>query len=606
MSPPTPRPSTLKPPSPPGSVLDGELEELRDLLLAAERVRLNQIEARIARPLVDAPSLATVLPEAIRHRAQQDQQLAGALAPIIDETLIQAVHRSPKRVADALSPVMGPAIRKAVATALQSMIRSLNQTLEHSLSWKGLTWRWEAWRTGKSFGEVVLLHTLQYRVEHVFLIHRPTGIRLAYAGNGPALAGREDIVASMFSAIMTAVQRFAKDSFGVSAGSALQSFSMEDGLEVWVEQRDDALLAAVIRGIPPPALRATLQSALADISTEYATQLREFRGNSAPFDGCATLLHLCLRQALRAEERLHAAPPFRWSPALMLLLAVPLLMLLFWTWQQYQERQQWTAFFSRANDEPGLQINSVTREGTQATIRGLRDPLATDPMLFALQAGLPMDRVQFHLEPYLSLAPELILRRAAQALHPPTDVSLGLDEEQGAMILTAAGVASHEWTQQFLQVGPTIPGVAGIKYGRLQDRDLLRLQELSTRVGAREFLFERGHAVLAPDTASALHQLVLEIQNADRSATQLQRTLHIDIVGDASTEGAPDRNLQLADARARSVWDAIARESLPSTHVRRLNALALRANEPTLPEPAPRVFLRAIILESPPEYKPTP
>ncbi|NJM53355.1 MAG: hypothetical protein HC846_08145 [Blastocatellia bacterium] len=55
------------------------------------------------------------------------------------------------------------------------MVQSLNQSLEHSISPKGLRWRIEAWQTGKSFAEVVMLNSLIYRVEEVFLIHRETG-----------------------------------------------------------------------------------------------------------------------------------------------------------------------------------------------------------------------------------------------------------------------------------------------------------------------------------------------------------------------------------------------------------------------------------------------
>ena len=55
---------------------------------------------------------------------------------------------NPGPLADALFPVMGPAIRKAVAAALAGMVEALNRTLEHSLSWRSIAWRLEALRTG--------------------------------------------------------------------------------------------------------------------------------------------------------------------------------------------------------------------------------------------------------------------------------------------------------------------------------------------------------------------------------------------------------------------------------------------------------------------------
>ena len=59
-------------------------------------------------------------------------------------------------------------------------MQSFNHALEHSMSWRGLKWRMEAWRTGRSFAEVVLCHTLVFRVEQVFLIHQPTGLLIQH------------------------------------------------------------------------------------------------------------------------------------------------------------------------------------------------------------------------------------------------------------------------------------------------------------------------------------------------------------------------------------------------------------------------------------------
>ena len=44
---------------------------------------------------------------------------------------------------------------------------------------QGLKWRVESIRTGRPFAEIVLMHSLLYRVEQVFLIHRETGLVLS-------------------------------------------------------------------------------------------------------------------------------------------------------------------------------------------------------------------------------------------------------------------------------------------------------------------------------------------------------------------------------------------------------------------------------------------
>ena len=86
------------------------------------------------------------------------------------------MRRDPHVLADALFPVMGPAIRKSITETLRGMLESFNEALDNSFSLRGLKWRVEAMRTGKPFAEIVLMHSLLYRVEQVFLIHRETGL----------------------------------------------------------------------------------------------------------------------------------------------------------------------------------------------------------------------------------------------------------------------------------------------------------------------------------------------------------------------------------------------------------------------------------------------
>ena len=50
------------------------------------------------------------------------------------------------------------------------MVESMNRVMEQSLSMRSVTWRIEALRSGRSFSEVMLSHTMNYRVEQLFLI----------------------------------------------------------------------------------------------------------------------------------------------------------------------------------------------------------------------------------------------------------------------------------------------------------------------------------------------------------------------------------------------------------------------------------------------------
>ena len=186
-----------------------DLAELRELILGAERRRLEELERRLDDTRLTRDQLAELLPEAIALRAGRDRQLARALAPTVENAIGESVRRNPRPIATAIFPVLGPAIRKAIAEALAGLVASINRTLEHSISPRGLRWRLESWRTGIPFAQIVLRHALVYRVEQVFLIDGDTGLLLSHAV-APDLAGSD---ADLISGMLTAIRDFVADSF---------------------------------------------------------------------------------------------------------------------------------------------------------------------------------------------------------------------------------------------------------------------------------------------------------------------------------------------------------------------------------------------------------
>ena len=173
---------------------------------------------------------------------------------------------------------MGPAIRKSITETLRSMIESFNEALEHSLSWRGIQWRVEAIRAGKPFAEIVLMHSLLFRVEQVFLIHRETGLVLNHVTAAAVLSQDPAVVAGMLSAI----QQFVRDSFSSPREESLDSMTV-GGLEVWIEEGPHAVLAAVIRGHAPADYRVSLKETLEAIERDLGSALDQFHGDAARF-----------------------------------------------------------------------------------------------------------------------------------------------------------------------------------------------------------------------------------------------------------------------------------------------------------------------------------
>ncbi|MEK7236435.1 MAG: OmpA family protein, partial [Nitrospirota bacterium] len=254
--------------------LKQEWAELRTLLLAPEQTQLTELRNRIDHTETDAPSVSKVLAEAITLRGKQDERLTAALTPHVQTALTSSVRRNPHVIAEAIAPIMGPAIRQAIVRTLQGMMQSFNQTIDHSLSPKGLAWRIEAWRTGRPFAEVVLLHTLRFRVEQLFLIHRDTGLLLHHVASDTAIIHDQQLVSGM----LTAIQAFVQDTFSTPREQTLNTLEVGE-CRVLIEQGSQAILACVVRGTAPGYLRAQVQQTLESIQLDYADAFAAFDGN---------------------------------------------------------------------------------------------------------------------------------------------------------------------------------------------------------------------------------------------------------------------------------------------------------------------------------------
>ena len=153
-----------------------EIAQLRQLLLGKDYDFLLTLKQQFENSEQYSASVASVITEALKLRARQDNSLAEVLAPTVEQALSQSIYENPQHLADVLYPVMGPAIRKSINETLSEALGTFNQLLEQSLSFRALRWRFDAWRTGRSYSEIALMRTLVYQVEQVFLIHRHSSL----------------------------------------------------------------------------------------------------------------------------------------------------------------------------------------------------------------------------------------------------------------------------------------------------------------------------------------------------------------------------------------------------------------------------------------------
>ncbi len=424
---------------------DLQLEQLRSLLVGREIETLSRLAGMVDDPERLAAVIGRILPTAIAQ-ATADERMGHVLAPVMEKAAESSIRNDPGMLVNILYPVIVPAIRKSIGETIDETFQRLNQTLKYSLTWRGLKWRWEAWRTGSSFAEVVLKHTLVYQVEHVFLIHRHTGLLIAHVAAENAASQDPQLVSSM----LVAIQDFVRDSFSGAEHQGLDSLRLGE-LRLWSEPGPFAALVAVIRGDPPEGLHDTLRNALSRIHSERHHALESFNGDSAGFGD----VEARLRDLVALGEH---APP-RVSLARMVVLAALLLLLTVagvWAARWWHNQELWEGYLDRLRAEPGIVITEAGKRDGMFVVSGLRDPLAADPQAIMRDAEVNPARVVASWVPYQALDPQSVLKRLKASLDPPPSVTLAIAGNR----IVAQGSAPRPWLERAHAVAQMLPAGA--------------------------------------------------------------------------------------------------------------------------------------------------
>jgi outer membrane protein OmpA-like peptidoglycan-associated protein len=387
---------------------DKPLAELRAILLGPDRVVWETMRQRLDNPSRRAEDVASVLAEAVRLRSREhsDVKLRRALQPLLEEALQLSVQSNPRMLADALFPIFGKAIRRAIRAELDGMLQALSQTLEQNVSARSLQWRWESLRTGKPYAEIVVLRSLLYRVEQVFLIHRNSGLLLQHVvAASPGAPETKD--PEMVSGMLTAIQDFVHDSVSGAESQNLETVRMGE-IEVVLAYGPDAILAGFVRGVAPRKLSRVFQDTLDAIEQNKAEDLHTFSGDAWVFDSCRPQLKACLLGQGKPDER----PTGSWGARALLFGLPVLLFLVFEGWWIYSlaVERRFTNYAHRLESEPGIVLTHAEKRGSKFYLAGLRDPLAADPASL-VPAKLPSDKVESHWEEYHSLVPRFAAQR---------------------------------------------------------------------------------------------------------------------------------------------------------------------------------------------------
>jgi len=530
---------------------EAELVALRKLLFGTELGLLEDIQKRLGDPVLHAHDVSTVIAEAVLLRANKDDGLGKALEPVVEEIVKGALHKNPLKFTSVLFPLMGPTIRRSIAENFRNMLQGLHKALEMSFSWKGLRWRLEALRTGKSFSEVVLLHTLEYRVEQIFLIHNNTGLVLVHLQNEDS-AGKD---ADMVSAMLTAIQDFARDCFNSDGQEELDSLQMGE-TTIFVERSSQAYLAYVVRGSPPGKLRNTLRAALERITFGYADALANFNGDNAPFVPASRHLEGCL--VTRVVEDNKPLPIWiKALPVALILVVVGAIGTWHHTKQQHalaaaHVRQELERGIAALNNEPGIVVYDVQKtQPPPWTIFCMQDELAR-PIEHVLREQ-EVDPEGFHIRrvPFVSYTATIIARRVKNAIHPPENVHIEFDADSGTLRLS--GTAPMNWILQSRQELLALPGIKQLDMKQLEDPRAYRMHKLVREVESTSVEFPLGKDIPVPSDQPKLLKIVENLVELEALGKDMGVSVHVTVYGHTDSLGQEKRNYELSQERAKTL-----------------------------------------------------
>ena len=420
-----------------------ELEILRQLLLGQELIKLEQLSKRLENRETFSTDVSEILPQAMVKSAQQSDRLSRAMVPTVEEIVKLSVKRDIGKFADALFPVIGPAIRKSIVETLRQMLQSMNQMLEHSLSWQGIKWRFQSIRSGIPYAQIVMLHSLIYEVEQVFLIHHTTGLLISHVETENMSASNADMVSSM----LTAIGDFVNDSFESEKPESLDSIQVGD-VAIWIEKSPNLILALAIRGSAPEKLRITMHETLEQVESFYADALYRFKGDVTVFESIKNILFDCLQAQYKSTSKGLSG---RFWIAVLILTGLSG----YWLVSSYQKSLIHQDFLKLLDSEPGYLVTSHNRIDNKLLVKGLRDPLSRSIDELLDQSQLTADELALQFQPYQSLQADMVLQRVSKFISPPPNLTIDIQDNE--LILT--GFASEQWTGSIRESLILISGV---------------------------------------------------------------------------------------------------------------------------------------------------
>lgn len=529
---------------------DQQMQSLRTLVLGENHQIVRKTLRDDARQVV-----GEVFSEALLDRQKSDGSVDKVLQPLVSESVKQSVANHKDELVNSLYPLVGSLVRKSVSAFLTDFMENTNRLLENSLTAKGLSWRFQAWRANVPFSQFVASQTFQYRVEQVMLIHRETGILLKHL----SYSNTEHADADMVSGMLTAINDFVSDSFASDPQGGEQQLDVvkTGDFTLLIKQGPQAMLVAAVRGNVPQEVANQLQISLEQIHRLYGQALSNFTGDTETFEGTSAQLRECFFEQLKPEVNKSRKPWIAWILVLIIAALVT-----------YVGAQRWKAWrltqkLNELDQVPGIWVKSVGIEGLdQVILQVHRDPQSQNISDWLVTNKVDQGRIRIVERPFISLDKALTEKRLQPVLLRFPQLRLDWQADQPKLLGQLLAPQLKTLTEQLNQISG-LDAIGLISSVDVQSKPSPRLEEETLtkallsmniqRLNSAQIAFHLGKSEPDPQQRDNIRALALVFLDGVALADQLGQSISLLIIGTSDAAGSKQINERLSKKRAQAV-----------------------------------------------------
>jgi outer membrane protein OmpA-like peptidoglycan-associated protein len=558
-----------------------QLEQVRALILGKNSQAVTDAIKKEARTIV-----SDVVTEALHDRQKKDGSVNKVLLPLVEDSVEHSVAHNKDKLVTFLYPLMGSLVRKSVTAFLSDFMEKTNQLIDNSLTIKGLTWRIKAWQAGVSFSQYIAAQTFVYRVEHVLLIHRETGLLLNAVNFNNMAKSDADIISSM----LTAINDFVGDSFLDNEDGLKEQLQTvtTDNFTLLIKPGPNALVVAAVTGNPPQQVSNQLQLTLEDIHRLYIDELTQFNGDNTSFVNAETLLRDCLLAEQKSAETDNKKTPwFAWIVVSICMIIFLLQMFKWW------ENKELTNKLMALDHQSGVVVNHIQVQGNKVVrLDILRDPDAILVSDWLQEHNLIIEQFTLTERLYYSLAPDILKVRAERLLAQYPEITMVWQENTLHLSGTLNLLASEKLFNAL--------SVAGFITGKNLSIDKIKqpstnitiknksikqqlFKDLVGKISSIQLAFSVSSDEVKPAMQQTLQQLYQYLQQLQQLSDELNLNFGLVIIGCSDNSGSNVKNTRLSRQRAQNTASylnllGLNKEQMYSTGLGQIDIMKVKNN----------------------------